>query len=233
MVISKETYNKWVNDPSVLKAEDLNDIKSILEMYPYCSTTHMLYSKALSNCNSILFNNQLKITATHCGDRSRLFDLISKKYSSENKVKVVAKQKKEIQKSALTVKEQLKIGEAIEFKETEMHTFDEWLKLSTSKKIKQPTKKLDKQLQLIEQFIEQNPKIEAKKESFYSASAQAKNSVRENTSFITETLAKVYLEQEQYEKAKKAYLELSLKYPQKSSLFASQIELINKLIKNK
>ena len=40
---------------------------------------------------------------------------------------------------------------------------------------------------------------------------------------VTETLAKVYLEQEHYEKAKEAYRQLCLKYPPKSSLFASQI----------
>ena len=51
--------------------------------------------------------------------------------------------------------------------------------------------------------------------------------------FVTETLARVYLEQEHYEKAKLAYQNLSLKYPEKSSFFASQIELIEKLLKDK
>ena len=46
--------------------------------------------------------------------------------------------------------------------------------------------------------------------------------------FVTETLAKVYLEQEHYSKAKLAYEKLSLKYPEKSSFFAGQLKLINK-----
>jgi len=50
---------------------------------------------------------------------------------------------------------------------------------------------------------------------------------------MTETLAHVYLEQKKYEKAITAFHILSLKYPEKSSFFANQIEEIEKLQKNK
>ena len=56
-----------------------------------------------------------------------------------------------------------------------------------------------------------------------------KESLVENNELVTPTLAKVYLEQEHYEKAISAYKKLSLKYPKKNSFFANQIKLINKL----
>ncbi len=72
------------------------------------------------------------------------------------------------------------------------------------------------------------------KKEFYSASDKAKKSVEFQFDLVTETLAKVYLDQGHYEKAKLAYHQLCLKYPQKSSLFASKIKLIDQLnIKNK
>lgn len=43
---------------------------------------------------------------------------------------------------------------------------------------------------------------------------------------MTETLAKVYLEQNKYENAIQAYRILSLKYPEKSGFFANQIKRI-------
>ena len=48
---------------------------------------------------------------------------------------------------------------------------------------------------------------------------------------MTETLAKVYLEQKKYENAIQAFKILSLKYPEKGGFFADQIKKIKKLQK--
>lgn len=50
--------------------------------------------------------------------------------------------------------------------------------------------------------------------------------------YMTETLAKLYIQQEKFEDALKAYKILCLKYPEKISLFADQIKIIKKQIKN-
>ncbi len=51
--------------------------------------------------------------------------------------------------------------------------------------------------------------------------------------YMTETLAKVYINQGKFEEALKAYKILCLKYPEKISLFADQIKIIKKQIKNR
>ena len=50
---------------------------------------------------------------------------------------------------------------------------------------------------------------------------------------MTETLARVYLEQKNYSKAIQAFKILILKNPEKSGLFADQIRAIEKLQENK
>ncbi len=49
---------------------------------------------------------------------------------------------------------------------------------------------------------------------------------------MTETLAKLYLEQKKYKKAIQAYKILSLKYPEKSSFFADRIKAVKQLQKD-
>jgi hypothetical protein len=46
---------------------------------------------------------------------------------------------------------------------------------------------------------------------------------------MTETLARIYLEQKNYEKAIQSYKILSLKYPEKSGFFADQIQAIKEI----
>ena len=51
-------------------------------------------------------------------------------------------------------------------------------------------------------------------------------------SFFTETLAKIYIKQQRYEKALEIIKKLNLKYPKKNVYFADQIRFLEKLIIN-
>lgn len=72
-----------------------------------------------------------------------------------------------------------------------------------------------------------------KKSKFFSASEMAKNSIKEDADLYTETLAKIYAQQENFGKAIEAYQKLSLKYPEKRSYFANQINLLKDKLKEK
>ena len=90
-----------------------------------------------------------------------------------------------------------------------------------------PYQNFDQKLTMLE-WIE---KIEEKKEkpTFFSATETAKKSLSENDDFITETLAKIYKEQGHFDKAIDAFEKLILKFPEKNTLFASQISEIKKI----
>ncbi len=82
--------------------------------------------------------------------------------------------------------------------------------------------------QLIDKFIQTNPKIIPKDQTSSNDDISA-DSVKEHESFFTDTLAKIYIKQGNYAKAILAYEKLSLKYPEKSTYFAAQILEIKKL----
>jgi len=141
-----------------------------------------------------------------------------------------------------TTEEKLGIGKPLDFTQEEKHSFHEWLQLSRlqpvirkeSTKVDQnpekqePVKEL-KHIDLIDKFIESTPKIPPiSKEATVSKAIP----VEENTYLMTETLAKVYLEQKKYSRAIQAYEILILKNPEKSSFFASRIQEIKNLQQN-
>ena len=106
------------------------------------------------------------------------------------------------------------------------------MQLSTHKtinrgKVEKVKTKKDNTDFLINRFIENNPKISSLKKDETIEVVIPKN--KADKSLMTETLAKVYLEQKKFSKAIKAYEILSLKYPEKSSLFADQIKALKKL----
>ena len=104
------------------------------------------------------------------------------------------------------------------------NSFIKWLKVS-----KQVSSPKSSQNSLIESFLSVNPKIDPyKKISNTDLSAGFALNKKE---YMTETLAKIYFDQNKFEEAIKAYEILCLKYPEKISLFADQIKTIKSSLK--
>lgn len=88
------------------------------------------------------------------------------------------------------------------------------------------------QSDLIDKFILANPRIEPRKEKSETPLVDISTPfVEEREGFVTETLARIYINQGYYSRAIDIYERLSLKFPEKSSYFASQIEKIKELLK--
>lgn len=113
----------------------------------------------------------------------------------------------------------------------EEHDFLYWLKKPADRNSESNKKKAEYE-DLIGKFIKEDPKISKPTATFYSPVDKAKQSVTEDYSFVTETLARIYFTQGAFEKALKSYQALSLKYPEKKHTFAAQIEEIKKHINN-
>ena len=95
------------------------------------------------------------------------------------------------------------------------------------------TSPLFKGQSLIDKFIESNPKIGpigSEPESHTNVPIVPETDISD--SIFTESLAKIYIRQKQYDKAKRIFEKLNLKFPEKNRYFADQIEKIDKLITN-
>lgn len=112
------------------------------------------------------------------------------------------------------------------------HSFLEWLSLNNSEEIipeqNQPIE--DETSRLVDEFIVKQESRREEKKDFFSPENVARLSIIDKGEFVTETLAKIYFEQQMYEKALEAYQKLSLKIPEKKSYFAIRILEIKKIL---
>ncbi len=226
--------------PSNINEDQTALLKNVISTFPYLQSARVLYLKGLKNQDSFKYNQILKTTAAYTTDRSILFNFItSPVFENTQNIEVISEEieiisdAKEIVNNDDTSKtELLEIGKPLNFESDESHSFGEWLKLGTISPIKREDSKSKKatKFDIIDKFIATNPKIKpVKKEAVNAPISEPMET--DYSSLMTETLAKVYLEQKKYENAKKAYRILSLKYPEKSSFFADRIKAIEFLEK--
>jgi tetratricopeptide (TPR) repeat protein len=218
-----------IQNPMNIGKAEIADMRISLQAFPYFTSMQLLYAKGLYNTDSISYNSQLRKAAAYVGNRKLLFKLITENVKVAEEIIEKPTAEKEMVKieqkpETATPEKELEIGKPLEFTENETHSFAEWLALTKAKKI---DRKQQSSENLIDKFIEQEPRIsKPKREEFFSPVQSAEQSLIENDEIVTETLARVYLEQEHFDKAISAYEKLSLKYPQKNSFFANQIKLI-------
>jgi hypothetical protein len=232
-----------IKHPNNLTSQDIEKLEKITQEFPFFQSVKAIQLKGLYNSKSYKYNNTLKKTAAYTIDRNVLFEFITsipflkeQNNFSETAETITdfdteSKSDEKLLETKSEATDFLEIGKPIEFKNSDPHTFNEWMQLSSQKPI-QREDKISNKLNIIDQFIKANPKIKpiTKQQSNIDISTE---SAAEDDNLMTETLAKVYLEQKKYTKAIQAYHILSLKYPEKSSFFANRIKAIKILQINK
>jgi hypothetical protein len=203
-------------------------------LFEYISTPNFLPFKAKFQQEKANLINEIIVNA------SEIIELSPQNVQKESVSNTIESVEHTIQKENNLIEDKLQIGKPLKFNQSEKHSFQEWLQLANYKPINRnqnlpaekdltPQKRL--QIEIIDKFIEANPKITPIDKNSTIVQVSTQNSI-DNSMLMTETLAKVYLEQKKYLKAIQAYEILILKYPEKSSFFADLIEDIKILQQN-
>ena len=191
---SKNLFSDIINNFNPEDERQSNNLKKILNSYPYFQSASAYYLKSLKVQEKDSYTKLLPKTALLTSNRKALRDWLfnySEKTISDNS-------------------------------NIEKYSFLEWFDI-----LSDDEPKVEKKFDLIDKFIKNSPKIQFSQEQESDSSIIVDTKLKDE--LITETLAKIYLNQKKFNKAIKAYEILSLKYPKKSSFFANQIIYIKKL----
>lgn len=231
-----------VEETSSITPKMVSEIREIIAIFPYFQTAHLLLLKGLHSNSDVKFGNQLKNSAIHIADREILYNFL---YSTGIKEEPVQAHEELLpapdpDQTVAGEEADLEIAEDGIVPTNEALPGKELLELDLEKNgigeapLSDPetteSAKLS-QSDLIDRFIIANPRIEPVRDKKEDPVEDRSVPVYGEGVFITETLARIYISQGYYSKAMDIFEKLSLKYPEKSSYFASQIEKVKEFLK--
>lgn len=223
--MTKDQFILYIKHPELLDQDSISGLKEIIADYPFFAAARMLYLRNLLNINSYKFETELVKHALYIPDRRKLFKLLQKSISADKEFELLPFDTDAFKyffddKTTGNLTD-LTFLEAAPFQLVE----DENMQVLNTTKASND---------LIDKFISENPTIKPTK--LDKPKLTVKNKPHDSdldSDLITGTLASIYVKQGLYDEALKAYEKLILKFPEKNTYFASQIEKINKLISNK
>ena len=199
MVNQEQTIEELSNLAKTNAEEALISIKKMIKKYPYFNALRVLELEVLKSSNAKGYKIALRSCALQTTQRNVLYQHLE-----------------HLAQGIEGGKEQVTMPS-----ESNMHSFLEWLEVVDTKNENKTPSKFD----WIDKFVSSNPKIGVVKKTGPKKDLSKENPLSKNK-IMTETLAHLYWKQKKYDEAKKAFKILSLKYPEKSSLFATHIKKI-------
>jgi len=205
--------------------------EKITYRYPYFQSAYAHYLKTLKEQEQYNYNLILRKTAVLSPSRAFLNNWLENSVSVPTKDMLSSEIQAGVQQEKAAPKK--KPTKKVKKEEPLAMTYADWVIYSSKGKIepKKEAVSLDDKLSLIDSFLENKPKIPPVRQDQPKVDLSALNEFNKEE-FMTETLAKIYLQQKKYKKALYAYQILSLKYPEKNGFFADQIKTIKQLLQN-
>jgi regulator of replication initiation timing len=217
-----------MDDPSLLNAESVPDLQELILNYPYFQTARILNLINLKILKDYRFEQELRRVAAFAADRARLREWIVMLENEPEKNTHLKALEEQIKASLREIEiRKSRLRELIEEKNAITGDKDQHEQELTDAAIDRPLRPLPKD-QMLEDFLDQKEVPAQGHVTFYNPEDSARRSVEDNEDILSETLARLVAAQGKKDRAIKIYQKLMLKYPQKSSYFASQIEKLRK-----
>ena len=256
-MLDKELFYTYLNEEKPLNDGSLHHLQRVAIKYPYFQTAKLLLLKNMKHTEHPEYMTELKNVAITCSDRQKLFYFLN----DDRFARFFPKTESRVKNDSDNDRTELLLDsflESIEKDDDEKIVTtkieNQWESnsiistdyLAYLEKAEPEENRVDhdeeakpmKHQELLDSFLEKSSGDEAlfsnrnrtKDES--SELSQSIDNLLDDDTFLTETLAQVYIKQKKYEQALTIIKRLSLNFPKKSIYFADQIRFLEYLIYN-
>lgn len=253
-----QKLNEFIIQKNSPSKSDIGSLERIAFEYPFFQAAIFIYLKAVYIHEPERYKTELERLSITIADRRALFYYIfSEEYQQffvETGKKEIAEDKTNILLNAFFESRGETTGDDMQLEYNIFHSsiattdYFSYIQYQPQEEEEEEENKEDINLQLkhqdiIDTFITKSEEdgihiqIEKEDESLRDHTYELKDSNEDQDElnedlFFTETLAKIYIKQQKYEKAYKIIKHLSLNYPKKNIYFADQLSFLEKLIIN-
>ena len=242
---SAELY-QWIANPSLLNKSSLQELKQMVDDFPYFHAARILYLKNLAALDDVRLNKELKKMSIYVPDRRQLFILVNDRRLAAP-INTTQNQPASSVNTTENAFDIVLANAAPPPVPPVLATSDyiNWLESNTEDlPVKKGAESRLKHQDLIDSFIknegerfkrrvntqpDDNKTADTENEDEKSNQDMMEKMSLDDT-YFTETLARVYVNQKRYGKALEIIRSLSLKYPEKNIYFADQIRYLEKII---
>lgn len=254
--MEKELFYAYMKGDQQLNKESLHQLKEIAEKYPYFETAKLMLLKNRQDINDPEFTSELRKVAITCCDREKLFyylnndryarffpKIVTEEASTNDRTEVLLDTflqslDKDEESDQIANHEKRSEWDSNSMVTTDYIAYLEQNEQAGNRLDDEKEAKPMKHQDLLDRFLEKSSNDEdlfsnknrVREES--QESTQGVDNLLDDDSFLTETLAQVYIKQKKYEQALTIIKRLSLNFPKKSIYFADQIRFLEYLIYN-
>ncbi len=253
--MEKELFYAYLKQNKQLNNKSLSQLKQVLQKYPYFQTAKLMLLKNMQENHHPEFATLLKDVAVSCNDREKLFyylndDRYSRFFPDEENKAASGNDRTELLLNSFLASIEKEDAEEPHNSKTDNHWEEDSI-ISTDylaylEKTGAAENHLDdteeaqpmKHQQLVDRFLEKSSRYEDlfssknREKGDKQKPTQEVDNLLDDDTFLTETLAQVYIKQKKYEQALTIIKRLSLNFPKKSIYFADQIRFLEYLIYN-
>lgn len=246
--------SEYIIDDKLPDISAKEQLKILADKYPYFQAALYIYLKCLYKADDPEFRNELQRLFIRISDKRALFYyILNDEYESffarKGKRKEITQDRTDILLNAFfetlddsTIDNQLeKVIDNPTTASTDYFSYLENINTTPDEAEHVSSTPEMKHQEMIDRFIDnsdenENIKFDPNKISHNIIVEKTDEQLSEELNddlFFTETLARIYIKQQKYERAYEIIKRLSLNYPKKNIYFANQISFLEKLIINK